>query len=481
MSTKEVRIRPAGWESAPAEEQFALSDMDHTMPKIYVQIVEVFKLAPLFDKTKVVDSMAKSLEFTLSQFPILAGGLKMDAENGRLWVTKRKDSEVSLFVQDLEETFPSFGELDRTDFPAATFKGHMLLPKAVTEKQLFLPLGENQEDYLIISTFQINFIKGGLVLGVAIHHDCSDGPGCDGFLTTWAQNSAAVVNGTSPKAVPEGTMNRSRLSAKKPDAGRWKELDQKFLVLKDGGGPAPPPPGDFKMPELAIRMWHFPKSKTEELKSRAMTQTGESWISTYDAIMSILWKSITRSKLELLHPDFGKGVILVHAVDTRKVSDPPLPETMMGNAVALPRTEPIKISELLGEDNLSEIAQRVRKSIKTITSQYVAELPEWIAGLNDRRWININMSSFLGMDLTGTSWQDMNVYRKHDFGFGIARAIRFPDPQFEGYVFVYPSRADVKENAIDEGVEVCVCLEKGCHDRLMKDQELLRYPQPRGN
>jgi hypothetical protein len=197
--------------------------------------------------------------------------------------------------------------------------------------------------------------------------------------------------------------------------------------------------------------------------------------------MSILWKSITRSKLELLHPDFGKEVILVHAVNTRKVLDPPLPETMMGNAVALPHTEPIKISELLGEDNLPEIAQRVRKSIKTITSQYVAELPEWIAGLNDRRWININMSSFLGMDLAGTSWQDMNVYRKHDFGFGIARAIRFPDPQFEGYVFVYPSRADVKENAIDKGVEVCVCLEKGCHDRLMEDQELLRYAQPRGN
>jgi hypothetical protein len=71
-------------------------------------------------------------------------------------------------------------------------------------------------------------------------------------------------------------MDRSRLSTKKPDAGRWKELDQKFPVLKDGGGPAPPLPADFKMPELAIRMWYFPKSKTKELKSRVMTQTGES-------------------------------------------------------------------------------------------------------------------------------------------------------------------------------------------------------------
>jgi hypothetical protein len=451
------------------------------MPKIYVQIVEVFKLAPDADKAKVVDNMVKGLEFTLGQFPILVGGLKMDAENGRLWVTKKRDSAVSLFVQDVEETFASYEELNNTDFPAATFKGHKLLPKAVTEKQLFSPLGDNQEDDLIISTFQINFIKGGLILGVAIHHNCSDGPGCDGFLTTWAQNSAAVSNGTSFKTVSEGTLDRSRLSAKKPQAARWQELDQKFPVLKDGGGPPPPPPADFKMPDLAIRMWHFPKSKTEELKAGAMVEMGDSWISTYDAIMAVLWKSITRSKLELLHPDLDQEVILVHAVNTRKTLDPPLPEAFMGNAVALPRTEPIQISDLLTDGNLPNIAQRVRNSIKAITPQYVAELPEWIAGLEDRRWININMNSFLGMDLAGTSWQGMNVYQKHDFGFGIAKAIRFPDPQFEGYVFVYPSRAGIKENAVDEGIEVCICLEKGCHDRLMRDEELLRFAQPRGN
>ena len=197
--------------------------------------------------------------------------------------------------------------------------------------------------------------------------------------------------------------------------------------------------------------------------------------------MSILWKTITRSKLELLRPDSDKEVILVHAVNTRKAFDPPLPKEFMGNAVGLARTEPLKISDLIADNNLPELAQKVRASITAITPQYVAELPEWIAGLEDRRWINIHMSSFLGMDLAGTSWQAMNVYQQHDFGFGIARAIRFPNPQFEGYVFVYPSRADVKENADDEGIEVCVCLEEGCHDRLAQDKELLTYAQPRGN
>jgi hypothetical protein len=481
MSTAEIRVRPTGWESAPMEEHFDVSDMDHTMPKIYVQIVEVFKLAQDSEKPRIVDGMMKGLEYTLSQYPILTGGLKMDAENGRLWVTKTRDSSVGLSVQDVAESFPSYEELEKYDFPAATFKGHKLLPKAVTEKQLFSPLGDNQEDETIISTFQINFIKGGLILGVAIHHSCSDGPGCDGFLTLWAKSSAAVSRGTPFQAIPEGTLDRSRLSAKKPEVARWKQLDQKYPVLRDGGGPPSPPPAGFKMPDLAIRIWHFPKSKTEELKSKATSQTGANWISTYDAIMSILWKTITRSKLELLQPDPDKEVILVHAVNTRKAFDPPLPETFMGNAVGLARTEPMKVSDLIADNNLPELAQKVRASIKTITPQYVAELPEWVAGLEDRRWININMDSFLGMDLAGTSWQAMNVYQQHDFGFGIARAIRFPDPQFEGYVFVYPSRADVKENAVDEGIEVCVCLEKSCHDRLAQDKELLTYAQPRGN
>lgn len=134
MLTKEIRVRPTGWESAPPEQQFFVSDMDHTMPKIYVQIVQVFKLAPDLKKHGIVDCMVKGLEYTLSQFSILTGALKMDAENGRLWVTEKRDSSVGLSLQDTAESFPSYEELEKADFPAATFKGHKLVRKAVTEK-----------------------------------------------------------------------------------------------------------------------------------------------------------------------------------------------------------------------------------------------------------------------------------------------------------------------------------------------------------
>ncbi|KAI7551327.1 hypothetical protein KC331_g2625 [Hortaea werneckii] len=482
-----IQVRPTGWEGGQEMDLFPLSDMDHTMPKIYVQIAEVFELKDESEENKatIVANLVKGLEFSLAQYPIMTGGLKMDPETGRMWVAKKQDSSVGLYV-NVRDT-PTYQELNQKDFPAAMLKGHEILPKSVTEKQLFSPLGDNADEDLSISAFQVNFIPGGVILASAIHHNCSDGPGCDGFLTTWAENAAAASKGEEFKPIDKTALDRSRLSAAQvPDQKRWQELNEKlsleYPILKDAGGPPPAPPADFKMPELDIVMWHFAKSKVDQLKATAnqsVDGTEGSWVSTYDAIMASMWKAITKAKIELLQPNLDQEVILAHAVNTRFKLDPPLPERFMGNAVALPRTKPTKISDLVAAP-IPEVARKVRDSINSITPQYVGELPEWIAGLKDKRWISINMNSFLGMDLAGTSWQAMQCYQKHDFGFGLTKAIRFPCPAFEGYCFIYPSRAAVKEDADDEGFEVCVCLEKGCQQRLMKDEELLAYAQPRG-
>ena len=87
------------------------------------------------------------------------------------------------------------------------------------------------------------------------------------------------------------------------------------------------------------------------------------------------------------------------------------------------------------------------------------------------------LDSFLGVDLAGTSWQTM-MYETKDFGFGLSKALRFPSPAFEGYVFVYSHR--VSSSDLDEGIEVCVCLEQSCQERLMLDEELKEFAQPRG-
>ncbi|OTA36240.1 hypothetical protein BTJ68_05434 [Hortaea werneckii EXF-2000] len=475
--TKCIQVRPTAWESNQKMDLFPLSDMDHTMPKIYVQIAAVFELKDEGEtkKAKIVANLVKGLEFTLAQYPIMAGGLKMDPETGRMWVAEKQDSSVGLYVNARQT--PTYQELNQKDFPAAMLKGHDILPKSVTEKQLFSPLGDNADEDLSISAFQLNFIPGGVILASAIHHNCSDGPGCDGFLTTWAENAAAASKGEGFKPIDKAALDRSRLSAAQiPDQKRWQELNEKlgleYPILKDAGGPPPAPPADFKMPELDIVMWHFAKSKVDQLKATANHSVDGAeglWVSTYDAIMASMWKAITKAKIELLQPNLDQKSSWLTP------STPDSNSTLHYQSASWPT----KIGDLVAAP-IPEVARKVRDSINSITPQYVRELPEWIAGLKDKRWISINMKSFLGMDLAGTSWQAMQCYQKHDFGFGLTKAIRFPCPAFEGYCFIYPSRAAVKEGADDEGFEVCVCLEKGCQQRLMKDEELLAYAQPRG-
>lgn len=110
-----------------------------------------------------------------------------------------KDATVPVYVVRAEDNFLSFDELNKRHFPMSELDSSKVLPKSVTERSLFSPLGENSDEEQPIAVFQVNFIKGGLVLGVAIHHSCSDGPGCDGFLTTWAERRGC---GRSRAALP---------------------------------------------------------------------------------------------------------------------------------------------------------------------------------------------------------------------------------------------------------------------------------------
>lgn len=116
MSLAEIEVHPTGWESSPACERFPVSLMGHIMPKVYVLIAEVFTLPEGIDKDPILKSMTAGLEYTLSQFPVLAGILQMDPESGRMWVTRNKGSTVSLHIKHmLDDDFPSYAELEKND------------------------------------------------------------------------------------------------------------------------------------------------------------------------------------------------------------------------------------------------------------------------------------------------------------------------------------------------------------------------------
>lgn len=94
--------------------------------------------------------------------------------------SRKKTNTVGLtlnWIDGPESEFPSFEELEKADFPASLINGNVLLPASFTAKQLFSPLGETKEKDkdTLISTFEINSIRGALIIGLAVHHSCSDG------------------------------------------------------------------------------------------------------------------------------------------------------------------------------------------------------------------------------------------------------------------------------------------------------------------
>lgn len=115
----ELHIHPAGWQSSPQAERFPISLMGHIMPKIYVLIAEVFALPEGTDIDATINSMVAGFEFALSQYPVLAGVLASDDNNGQMWVERTRDSTASLHVKHMTgDEFPSYAELEKRDVRA---------------------------------------------------------------------------------------------------------------------------------------------------------------------------------------------------------------------------------------------------------------------------------------------------------------------------------------------------------------------------
>ncbi|KAF4302868.1 putative trichothecene 3-o-acetyltransferase [Botryosphaeria dothidea] len=483
MGKKEVfHVRSRGYENDPEVEAFELSDIDHALPKIYTLLTFTYELDAGADRTKIITTLKEGLEVTLSQYRSLAGELETDPNNGKVWIKRKKGNTVEYIVNDMSDSddFPSFEALEREDFPAAKMDGDLLLPIAVTQKQPLTPLGEDKDDETPILVTQINFIRGGVVVAAAVHHCCSDGPGTDGFLSQWAANTRAIATSSPLPSFDASCLDRTPLISHAKPTPEWMAATQKKIRSLDHvKEPPAPPPADFKMPPLSQVMFHFSTSGLAALKDATKQPDAGAWVSTYDSIMAVLWRAMTRSRLAMFTPDLASDTHLLHAVGIRKAVDPPLPPHYLGNALLLPKPG-VPIGRLVDAHTLPLVAATVRQSIKDYTDpQMIRDTLDWLAGTENKNWIAIRVNGFLGMDVCGTSWGTMTGYTTGDFGFGLPAALRRPRPTVDGYIFMYPKRPKKVGNE-EEGTEVCVCLESSCMERLLKDEELARFAKPRG-
>lgn len=402
---------------------------------------------------------------------------------------KQPDSSVTLCVKEaVPEDVPSFDVLDKHDFPVHLLDAPKVLPPLFVGNHWNpIPAADISSAGPPVTGTQVTFIQGGLILGLAIPHQVCDGPGFECLLKTWARYTNAATNGTPLNDLASSEIpSRIILTSKtKPNLSpdELQELSNRFPTMKLRDGPPAPPPADFKMPIVKTRIWHFPKSKLQLLKEQCSVglEPG-AWISTYDALLAIMWRATVRAKSPLLKPDPTAPSKAVHAVNGRGRAGEPIPDRYIGTAITLPQSKNLTVAEVLGdlETALPILARNIRDSINTVNPEYIADLVKFASGSHNLQWSELDMHWVLGLDCMAFDWHTMKSYQEHDFGFGKPAALRWPHPGFEGFFFVFPSRAGVRNVGEDEGIEVCFGLEENCFAELEKDEEFARYAEQRG-
>ncbi|KAF4447208.1 Trichothecene 3-O-acetyltransferase [Fusarium austroafricanum] len=396
-----ISVKPLGSDPQAKDKILQLSDVDHLMPKLYVHVIEIFELPDDISKESIINNLASGLERTLADYLILTGTLQFDNETKRIVIKKQPDSSLNLCVKiAAPDDIPPFSVLDKHDFPVHLLDSPKVLPAQFVGANFPVPGCDISADGPAVGGAQITFIEGGVILGLAITHQVCDGPGFENIFTAWARYTTDSAKRDSLNGV---THSQSLIpscsiftlgSKPKLTVEEIEKLGAKFPVMKLRDGPLAPPPADFKMLIVKTRIWHFPKSKLQQLKSQCSVglEPG-SWISTYNAILSIMWRANVRAKSPLVKPDPNAPSKAVHAINGRGRTGFPISDRYIGTAITMPQSRDFTVSKVLSnfKITLPILAQAVRKSTNSVNPEYISDLVKHAARSSNLQQSELDM------------------------------------------------------------------------------------------
>lgn len=456
----------------PAEETFSISLLDCIMPQMYVPITCTYGIGNGVDIEAVISDLCSGLKRLLSDYRFLAGSL-FETGAGTCFV-KRGPSHARFTVHIEDHTqgeFPSYDELVKRHFPVTELDVRMLPPGF--EPSPTSSAAEGNPAMLV----QFNIIKGGLVIGAVFHHLLIDAKGLDAVMAHWAAHTRALRTGTSTPPFDPSDLKVPRLHSATPDT--FDETKQPIPSLKYA--PNAPPTSDIPPSAMDQHIWHISASKLATLKASAAPKApGDAWVSTNDCITALMWRAVTRSRLAMHNiadpMTDNRLVALENSLDVRASIPGGVPAAYAGNVVMFSKAM-MPLGELVRPDTFRAVAVRVRETVERFRAWPLVERAiDWIASVPRGADVAMDVDVVMGLDALVTSWRVLRAYERWDFGFGPLGALRWATPVFDGYGFLYPTRPNA---GADEGVEIYLGLEKGCMERLLRDEELSIWAEVR--
>ncbi|XP_039117853.1 protein ENHANCED PSEUDOMONAS SUSCEPTIBILITY 1-like isoform X1 [Dioscorea cayenensis subsp. rotundata] len=382
----------------------------------------------------IVDSLKSSFSLTLNHFFPLAG---------RLTVTAHESTPPSFSVciscndEGAEFIHAVANEVTISDIVNSTSVPPIL--------QLFFHLNgavnfEGQS--LPLLSAQVTELKdGGIFIGCSFNHIVADGFSFWHFMNSWSEISRTSSHSiTLPPSHERWFIDSCTPPIRLP-------FQQPQDLIKS-----------YSSPQLDECALHFSAEVVAKLKAKANKEMQTNKISSLQALLAHVWRSVTRARC--LKPDQPTGYFL--AMGNRSRLDLPLPSAYMGNSLQIADAVRILAGELVG-GSLGWAANLLNEAVASVTHDKIIEfLDSWpkCPSFND-------ISQFAPCDLFTGSSPRFDVYG-NDFGWGKPIAVRSGGAnKFDGKITVYPGP--------EKGsIALEICLLPHVLKRLMEDSEFMK-------
>ena len=411
----------------------------------------------------IVGTLRAAVDQLVSQIPLLASQILYTpghADTSGIytpapWPSEAPKNEI-MRVKYCDDVMPPMAQLLRANVPVSMLDGKTLTPWPS------LPVPHGLEPPWPTAALQLNFIRGGIIFNVSIHHMVFDGTG----LMQLMRHLATILQGHKIPAVDIEQANRDRRYVV-PLIPRGEPVkDHSYLRAPPGYRPtlpsSPPKWCYFKLPVSAL-------PTLRKLASSTLA------VSDNDMLCAFCWQRITAARLARgFSPETQTKV--TRAIDARGAVG--IPPTYMGHLVYFCGTQLSLPMSRVASTSLSTIAQTLRRELNGANTAWaVRSFATFIAREQDRsRLVYTGLRNF-DTDLGATSFiasqgdgRDGEAAMLDSFGPVLGRLLftRRPD--------VSPMPGSITLQPAENGaIPIALCLPEADLEELKKDGEWRRY------
>ena len=401
---------------------YQLSFLDQLQPLVFMPLVFYY---PNYSEANLSneeqsDRIKKSLADALTRFHMLAGRVKDNlcidcSDEGVHYVEAKVKCSLSEFL-----TSPTPCELNK-----------------------FLPF-ELDEVNELPTAIQVTFFNcGGLAIGILMSHRIIDALSFILFLKSWSAIARGDGNIVSPPMDSAKLFPPQDLSGFNPNIG----------ITKD---------------KIVTKRFVFDASAIAEIRDKYSSDDKNIEYprpTRVEALSAFIWSRLMAATQP--KPDPNKIYSIIHAVNLRTKTDPPLPYDYFGNISRFAMSVPSRDIE----EGFHGIIKPIREGIKKIDGNFVKMLQQGDLYL---KYVKENSSIFLKGELLTLSFTSLCKFPLYEVDFGWGKPAWVSSSKF-----TFKNLVGFIDTKSGDGIEAWFHLKEEDMDKFETDKELLSFVSPK--